>query len=78
LKEYAKVSPKLSKSRCKGKSKIKDYQVNLFRKLPNMRKKGLSMKEYTEEFYKMNIRVGHMENDEEKIARYINGLRYEI
>jgi hypothetical protein len=36
------------------------------------------MKEYTEEFYKMNIRVGHMENDEEKIARYINGLRYEI
>jgi hypothetical protein len=32
------------------------------------------VKEYTEEFYKMNIREGHRENDEEKVARYINGL----
>jgi hypothetical protein len=80
--------------RCKGKSKIKswdrmvaklkvkfipkDYQVNLFRKIQNLRHKGLSVKEYTEEFYKLNIRAGHRENDEEKVARYINGLRYEI
>jgi hypothetical protein len=80
--------------RCKGKSKIKswdrmvaklkakfipkDYQVNMFRKLQNLRQKGLSVKEYTEEFYKLNIRAGHRENDEEKVARYINGLRYEI
>jgi len=34
--------------------------------------------EYTEEFYQLNIRVGHRENEEEKFARYINGLRYEI
>ena len=26
----------------------------------------------------MNIRARHRENDEEKVARYINGLRYEI
>jgi hypothetical protein len=26
----------------------------------------------------MNIRAGHRENDEEKVVRYINGLRYEI
>jgi len=26
----------------------------------------------------LNIRAGHRENDEEKVARYINGLRYEI
>jgi hypothetical protein len=26
----------------------------------------------------VNIRAGHRENDEEKTARYINGLRYEI
>jgi hypothetical protein len=43
-----------------------------------MRKKGLSVKEYTKEFYKLNIRVRHRENDEEKVSRYINGLRYEI
>jgi hypothetical protein len=80
--------------RCKGKSKIKSwdrmvaklkakfipkyYQINLFRKLQNLRQKGLSVKEYTEEFYRLNIRAGHRENDEEKTARYINGLRYEI
>jgi hypothetical protein len=80
--------------RRKGKSKIKswdrmvakikdkfipkDYQLNLFRRLQNLRQKGLSVKEYTEEFYKLNIRAGHKENDEEKVARYINGLRYEI
>jgi hypothetical protein len=80
--------------RCKGKSKIKnwdrivsklkskfipkDYQVNMFKKIHNLRQKGLSVKEYTKYFYKMNIRVGHRENDEEKVGRYINGLRYEI
>jgi hypothetical protein len=36
------------------------------------------MKEYTKEFYRLNIRVGHREGDEEKVSRYRNGLRYEI
>jgi hypothetical protein len=36
------------------------------------------VKEYIEEFYKLNIRSRQMERDEEKVARYINGLRYEI
>jgi hypothetical protein len=35
------------------------------------------VKEYTEEFYKMNIRAGHRESDDEKVARYMNGLRYD-
>jgi hypothetical protein len=80
--------------RSKGKSKIKncdrmvakfkakfipkDYQLNVFRKLQNLRHKCLLVKEYTEEFYKLNIRAVHMENDEEKVARYINGFRYGI
>jgi uncharacterized protein YjbK len=38
----------------------------------------MSVKEYTEEFYKLNIRVGHHESNDEKVARYMNGLRYEI
>jgi hypothetical protein len=46
--------------------------------LYNLRHKGFSVKKYTEEFYKLSIRVGHRENDEENISRYINGLRYEI
>jgi hypothetical protein len=43
-----------------------------------MRQKILSVKEYTKEFYRLNIRVGRKENEDEKTARYINGLRYEI
>jgi hypothetical protein len=26
----------------------------------------------------LNIREGHRESDEEKVSRYINGMRYEI
>jgi hypothetical protein len=61
--------------RCKGKQKInswdrmvakmkekfipKDYQITLFRRMQNLRQKLMSVKEYTEEFYKINIRAGH-------------------
>ena len=31
-----------------------------------------------EEFYRLNIRAGHRESDDEKVARYMNGLRYYI
>jgi hypothetical protein len=79
---------------CKGKQKIKswdrmvakmkakfipkDYQITLFRRMQNLRQKLMSVKEYTEEFYKINIRAGHRESDDEKVARYMNGLRYDI
>ena len=36
------------------------------------------MKEYTEELYKINLRVGYIEDTIEKLARYLNGLRYDI
>ena len=36
------------------------------------------VKEYTEEFYKVSIRAGKIQDTTEKIARYINGLRMEI
>jgi hypothetical protein len=38
----------------------------------------MKVKEYTEEFYKINIRAGHRESDDEKVVRYMNGLRYDI
>jgi hypothetical protein len=79
---------------CQGKKKIKswdrmiakmkekfiprDYQISLFRRMQNLRQKLMTVKEYTEEFYRLNIRVGHRESNDEKLARYINGLRYEI
>jgi hypothetical protein len=38
----------------------------------------MSVKENTKEPYKINIRAGHRESDDEKVVRYMNGLRYEI
>jgi hypothetical protein len=38
----------------------------------------MTVKEYTKEFYQLNIREGHRESDDEKVARYMNGLRYDI
>jgi hypothetical protein len=59
--------------RCKRKKKIKswdrmvaklkekfipkDYQINPLIRLQNLRQKILSMKEYTKEFYRLNIRA---------------------
>jgi hypothetical protein len=64
----------------KMKSKFipKDYQINLFQRMQNLRQKGMTVKEYTEKFYRINIKEGHRESDDEKFARYMNGLRYEI
>jgi hypothetical protein len=38
----------------------------------------MSLKEYTEEFYKINIRECHQESNDEKVSKYMNGLRYDI
>ncbi|KAH9292214.1 hypothetical protein KI387_042602, partial [Taxus chinensis] len=65
-------------AKMKGKFIPRDYEVNLFKKLQNLRQKELSVKEYTEEFYRLTIRSGHIEEDLEKVARYINGLRFNI
>ena len=54
-------------AKMKDKFMPKDYQINLFRKLQNLRQKGMTVKEYTEEFYKLNIRTGQREKDEENI-----------
>ena len=54
------------------------YHITLFRRMQNLRQKMMTVKEYTEEFYKLNIRAGHRESDDEKVARYLNGLRYDI
>jgi hypothetical protein len=46
--------------------------------MKNLRQKLMLVKEYTEEFYMLNIRVGHRESDDEKVSKYMNGMRYEI
>ena len=56
----------------------RDYQITLFQRMQNLRQKMMTVKEYTEEFYRLNIRVGHRESDDEKVVRYMNGPRYHI
>eukprot|EP00253_Pinus_taeda_P009832 PITA_09832 len=38
----------------------------------------MTVREYTEEFYRVNLRAGYTEDTSEKITRYVNGLRLEI
>jgi hypothetical protein len=79
--------------RCKGKQNIKsldrmivklkekfiprDYQITLFQKMKNLRQNLMTVKEYIEKFYRLNIRAGHHESDDEKFDRYMNGMRYD-
>jgi uncharacterized protein YjbK len=46
--------------------------------MQNLRQNMMTMKEYTKEFYTINIQAGHRESDDEKVARYLNELRYDI
>jgi hypothetical protein len=56
----------------------KDYHLALYKKMQNLRKSLLTVREYTEELYKVNLRSGYVEDSLEKTSRYINGLRMEI
>ena len=56
----------------------KYYQLILYRQVQNLRKILLIVREYIEEFYKVNLRVGYVEESAEKVARYVNGLRMDI
>ena len=55
-----------------------EYELELFKKLHNLKKKYMTMIDYTEEFYKLTIQFGHKELFKEKVARYINLLRFNI
>lgn len=55
-----------------------DYELELFKKLQNLKQKYTIVKDYTEEFYKLTIRPRHRELSKEKVARYINVLRFNI
>ena len=76
-KEKIRTWPKMV-NKVKNKFLPTHYQVNLLRKMQNLKQKDMTMKEYTEEFYRLDIRSGHMDDDVEKIARYINRLRSRI
>ena len=61
-----------------GKLLPKDFQISLFKQMQNLKQKMMIVREHTEEFYKINLRARYVEDTTEKVARYLNGLRYDI
>ena len=49
-------------SKLRGKFLPGDYQLSLFREMQNLQQRVLTVKEYTEEFSKVNIRVGQIQD----------------
>lgn len=47
----------------KGKFLPGDYKVSLLRKLQNLKKRDTTVKMYTEEFYRLDIRSGHVDDE---------------
>ena len=46
--------------------------------MQNLRKSSLTVREYTKDFYRVNLRGGYNEDTSKKTNRYINGLRMNI
>jgi hypothetical protein len=55
-------------AKMKAKFIPKYYQINLFRRMQNLRQKMMSVKEYIEDFYRINLKASHWESDDEKVA----------
>eukprot|EP00253_Pinus_taeda_P015838 PITA_15838 len=65
-------------AKLKEKFLPKDYHIMLYRQVQNLKQRGMTVREFTEEFYKLNLRAGYVDDTSEKMARYVNGLRGEI
>lgn len=65
-------------AKLKEKFLPKDYQIMLYRQVQNLKQRGMTVKEFTEEFYKLNLRAGYVGDTPKKTARFVNGLRGEI
>lgn len=56
----------------------KDYEIQLHKKRQNMRQRDLDMSSYTKKFQKLCLRSKVVEDESIKVARYLNGLRWNI
>ena len=65
-------------AKLKGRFLPRDYHITLYRHVQNLNQKGLMVREYIKEFYRVNLRAGYIEDTTERIARYVNGLRLDI
>lgn len=63
------------KSRIKTQFMPMDYEVQMFKRLYNLKQRELDVGAYTEEFHKLSLRERKQEDEADKVARYLNGLR---
>ena len=64
---------RLMMTKLKAKFIPTDYELELFKKLQNLKQKDTFVKYYTKVLYKLTIWFGHRELLKEKVAQYING-----
>ena len=69
---------RLMVTKLKAKFNPANYELELLKRLQNLKQKDMTVKDYTKEFYKLTIQSGHRELSKEKVAQYINGLRFNI
>lgn len=65
-------------AKLKGNFLPKDYEIQLYNKLQELRQKEQDVKAYTDEFLKLIIRSGREEDKFVNVARYLGGLRFNI
>ena len=58
----------------KKKFILVDYEIDFFKKMKGLKQVGKLVQEYREDFYRLLIRVGHTEENKEKVSRYLSGL----
>lgn len=62
----------------KGVYALEDYEVQLHKTRQNLRHKEMDVCAYTEEFQKLSIKSKKVEDESERVARYLNHLRWNI
>ena len=62
----------------RGKYLPNNFHIPLFKQMQNLKQKMMTMRGYTEGFYKINVRARYVEDMAKKVARYLNCLRYAI
>ena len=71
------ITGTLQTSRLKAKFIPEDYELELFKKLQNLKQndvcEGLHWR-----IFKIQIKYGHFESSKEKVARYVNVLKFNV
>ena len=57
---------------------LEDYEVLVHKRLQSLRQRDLDVSTYTQEFHNLTLRAKMYEIEKQKLARYVNGLKYSI